>query len=58
MKRKREAVLEMIRDHGGVLPFRDLMQAFGVSKAQREGFKTFVDSLVTAGDLVRMQGNR
>lgn len=58
MKRKREEVLAFIREQGGSAPFRDMMQAFGVTKAQRLGFKQFVDQLVSAGDLVKQRGNR
>lgn len=58
MKRKREEVLAFIREQGGSTPFRDMMQAFGVTKAHRLGFKQFVDQLVSAGDLVKQRGNR
>ncbi|AJY71994.1 ribonuclease R [Geobacter sulfurreducens] len=58
MKRKREEVLAFVREQGGSTPFRDMMQAFGVTKANRLGFKQFVDQLVSAGDLVKQRGNR
>ncbi|RNC67641.1 MAG: ribonuclease R [Desulfuromonadales bacterium] len=58
MKRRRETVLEVIRAQGGVTAFRDLMLAFGVTKAEREHFKGFMDKLVSEGHLVRLKGNR
>ncbi|GLI36624.1 ribonuclease R [Geobacter hydrogenophilus] len=58
MKRNRETVQAVIRERGGSIPFRDLMQAFGVTKGERKGFKDFVDRLVSEGHLVRFKGNR
>ncbi|WP_306535423.1 ribonuclease R [Geobacter sp.] len=57
MKRNRETVLAAIRERGGSAPFRDLMQAFGVTKGERKSFKDFVDKLVSEGHLVRLKGN-
>ncbi|WP_298437721.1 ribonuclease R [Geobacter sp.] len=58
MKQKRETVERFIREQGGTVEFRELMRAFGVSKAHRLNFKEFVDRLVTEGALVKLKGNR
>jgi len=57
MKRNRETVLAAIRERGGSATFRDLMQAFGVTKGERKSFKDFMDRLVSEGHLVRLKGN-
>ncbi|AJE03413.1 ribonuclease R [Geobacter pickeringii] len=58
MKQKRETVVRFIREQGGTVAFRELMQAFGVSKAHRLNFKEFVDRLVSDGALVKLRGNQ
>ncbi|WP_298270934.1 ribonuclease R [Geobacter sp.] len=58
MKQKRETVERFVREQGGMVEFRELMRAFGVSKAHRLNFKEFVDRLVTEGALVKLKGNR
>lgn len=58
MKRNRETVLAAIRERGGSAPFRELMQAFGVTKGERQSFKDFVDRIVSEGHLVRLKGTR
>src|SRR5512146_1162404 len=58
MKISKEAILRAVRSRRGEpLPFRELMQLFGVDKGRRARFKDFVDGLVDAGELVRLKGN-
>ena len=57
MKISKEAVVKLLRAHGGVpMEFRELMQAFGISKAHRPQFKEIIDRFVDEGALVRLKG--
>lgn len=58
MKQTRETVLRFLREQGGSAAFRDMMHAFGVTKAHREQFKNFMDHLVADGALAKLKGNR
>ncbi|HEY6839469.1 MAG TPA: ribonuclease R, partial [Geobacteraceae bacterium] len=58
MKISKEAILRAVRSQRGEpLPFRELMQLFGVDKGRRARFKDFIDGLVDSGELVRLKGN-
>ena len=57
MKIKKEAVVRLLKGHAGVpLEFRELMQAFGISKAERSHFKEIIDGFVDEGTLLRLKG--
>ena len=57
MKIGKDAVVKLLRSHAGVpMEFRELMQAFGISKAQRPRFKEIIDDFVEDGVLVRLKG--
>ena len=57
MKISKDAVVKMLRNHAGVpMEFRELMLAFGISKAQRPRFKEIIDGFVDDGVLVRLKG--
>jgi ribonuclease R len=58
MKKTKKGIGEFIAAAGGEpVKFRDLMQAFGVSKAARHGLKEIVDDMLDAGELVKHRGN-
>ncbi len=57
MKIKKEAVVKLLKNNTGVpMEFRELMQAFGISKAQRAQFKAIIDGFVDEGALLRLKG--
>jgi ribonuclease R len=57
MKIGKEAVVKLLRENAGVpLEFRELMQAFGISKAHRSQFKEVIDRFVEEGVLARQRG--
>ncbi len=59
MKINKENVLRLLRENSGEpLQFRALMQLFGVTKAERARFKSFMNKLVADGDLFILKGNR
>lgn len=58
MKKNKAALLQFLRASAPEpLQFRELMQAFGVTKGERPHFKAFVDSIVEAGEIVKLKGN-
>lgn len=58
MKISLKKILELVAASREPLPFREIMGAFGVSKADRHRLKLLVDDLVDRGDLVKLKGNR
>lgn len=57
MKIKKEAVVKLLKNNGGgPLEFRDMMKAFGISKADRSRFKDIIDGFVDEGALLRLKG--
>ncbi|ACM21734.1 exoribonuclease R [Geotalea daltonii FRC-32] len=57
MKIKKEAVVKLLKNNAGVpMEFREMMQAFGISKAERPKFKAIIDGFVDEGALLRLRG--
>ncbi|WP_243371846.1 ribonuclease R [Geotalea sp. SG265] len=57
MKIKKEAVVRLLKNHAGVpMEFREMMQAFGIGKAERPRFKEIIDGFVDEGALLRLKG--
>ena len=58
MKIPRKKILDLIAASPEPVPFREIMGAFGVSKAERHRLKELVEELIDLGDLVKLKGNR
>ncbi len=58
MKIPLKKILDVVTAAQEPLPFREIMGAFGVAKAQRARLSALVDELVERGDLVKLKGNR
>ena len=58
MKVPRKKILDLVAVSKEPVPFREIMGAFGVSKAERHRLKTLVEELVELGDLIKLKGNR
>ena len=58
MKIPRKKILDFVAKSPEPIPFRDIMGAFGVSKAERRHLSALIEELVELGDLVKLKGNR
>jgi ribonuclease R len=58
MKIPLKKILDVVAAAKEPLPFREIMGAFGVSKAERRRLILLVDELVEQGELVKLKGNR
>ena len=58
MKKTHKDILRFVSSAAAPVPFREIMAAFRVSKAERRHLIALVDELVERGDLVKLKGNR
>ena len=58
MKIPRKKILDCVAKSPEPIPFREIMGAFGVSKAERHYLAALVEELVELGELVKLKGNR